>query len=70
VYVCVSAYTREGFAGPWRKYLKIRGIEDGKSEPCFPDDFGDITVRDTFYNKEFSYSGWHGASGYDAPLIA
>jgi len=50
--------------------LKIRGIEDGQSEPSFPENFSDITVRDKFYSKEFSFSGWHGASGHDAPLVA
>lgn len=60
----------DGFTGPWTKYLKIRGIEDGQSEPCFPEDFTKVAVRDTFYNEEFSFSGWHGASGHDAPLIA
>lgn len=61
---------RDGFTGPWTKYLKIREIEDGQSEPCFPEDFTSVTVRDKFYNEEFSFSGWHGASGHDAPLIA
>lgn len=60
----------DAFTGPWRKYLKIRGIEDGQSEPHFPEDFTNVTVRETFYNDEFSYSGWHGSSGHDAPLVA
>jgi len=66
----VSAASREGFERPWRKYLKIRGIEDGESEPSFPENFSDITIRDEFYKKEFSFSGWAGSSGHDAPLIA
>jgi len=61
---------RDGFAAPWKKYLKIRGIEDGQSEPHFPENFGDVTIRDTFYSSEFSFSGWHGSSGHDAPLVA
>lgn len=50
--------------------MKLRGIEDGQAEPCFPENFTDVTVRDTFYSEEFSLSGWHGSSGRDAPLIA
>jgi len=67
---CMFTVQREGFAGPWRKYLKIRGIEDGQSEPSFPESFSDVSVRDKFYRKEFSYTGWHGSCGHDAPLIA
>jgi len=71
LYACfVFTACRNEFADPWTKYLKIRGIEDGQSEPRFPEDFTDITVRETFYNKEFSFAGWHGSSGHDAPLVA
>ena len=56
------------FKTEWQKYLKLRGIEDGKSMPVFPEDF-DVVKRDKFY-KSVSFSGVGGASGHDAPLIA
>ncbi|KAK3579430.1 hypothetical protein CHS0354_028227 [Potamilus streckersoni] len=56
------------FESAWAKYLHDRGIEDGKSEPVFPDKYG-IEERDKTY-KSWSFSGWGGSSGHDAPMIA
>ncbi|WAR18999.1 ADPRH-like protein [Mya arenaria] len=52
----------------WVEYLKTRNIEDGTSEPTFPEKYG-IRERDAFY-KSLSISGWGGSSGHDAPMIA
>ncbi|XP_037381391.1 ADP-ribosylarginine hydrolase [Talpa occidentalis] len=56
------------FQDQWEKYLKLRGILDGKSAPTFPQPFG-VKERDQFY-KSVSYSGLGGSSGHDAPMIA
>ena len=48
--------------------MDLRGISDGTSGPKFPEVFG-IKERDEFY-KSVSFSGWGGASGHDAPMIA
>ena len=49
----------------------MRGIEDGQTEPSFPENFTDVTVRDEFYNREFAFfERLHGSSGHDSPLIA
>lgn len=71
------------FVGAWRSYVKLRGIEDGKSEPRFPGEYG-VVERDNFY-REISSRGWGGelsklcnsftrccagASGHDSVLIA
>ncbi|WAR18998.1 ADPRH-like protein [Mya arenaria] len=56
------------FTDRWVEYLKTRNIEDGTSEPTFPEKYG-IRERDAFY-KSLSFSGWGGASGHDAPMIA
>ncbi|ESO82002.1 hypothetical protein LOTGIDRAFT_170414 [Lottia gigantea] len=58
----------KGFKAHWERYLKERKIADGKSEPVFPKIY-DVEERDIFY-KYISFSGWGGASGHDAPLIA
>ncbi|XP_044298440.1 ADP-ribosylarginine hydrolase isoform X2 [Varanus komodoensis] len=52
----------------WKKYLKTRGISDGKSLPSFPEPYG-VKERDEFYTA-VSFSGWGGSSGHDAPMIA
>ena len=52
----------------WTSYLELRKIIDGETEPEFPKDYG-IAERDAFY-KSVSFSGWGGASGHDAPMIA
>lgn len=59
---------RSYFQDQWEKYLKLRGILDGKSAPTFPKPF-DVKERDQFYTS-VSYSGWGGSSGHDAPMIA
>ena len=56
------------FKEKWTDYLKVRGIQDGVSEPTFPKEYG-VVERDTFY-KSLSFSGWGGSSGHDAPMIA
>ncbi|XP_055954705.1 ADP-ribosylhydrolase ARH1 isoform X2 [Patella vulgata] len=58
----------KSFGDRWRNYLRDRKILDGKSEPVFPENY-DVKQRDEFY-RSVSYSGWGGASGHDAPLIA
>ncbi|XP_062507019.1 ADP-ribosylhydrolase ARH1-like [Corticium candelabrum] len=60
--------TWDYFTDQWKSYLKIRGIQDGQSDPKFPQDF-DFEERDVFY-KSLSFAGWGGASGHDAPMIA
>ncbi|XP_072925248.1 ADP-ribosylhydrolase ARH1-like [Hemitrygon akajei] len=56
------------FENQWNKYLQDRGIMDGVSKPVFPEPYG-VAERDKFY-ASVSYSGWGGASGHDAPMIA
>ena len=56
------------FFNAWKAYLTTRGIQTGDSDPMFPADYS-VEVRDQFY-KSVSYSGWGGASGHDAPMIA
>lgn len=56
------------FQDQWEKYLKLRGILDGKSAPTFPKPYG-VKERDQFYTS-VSYHGWGGSSGHDAPMIA
>lgn len=56
------------FKDHWIKYLSTRGISDGQSQPKFPTPYGPLE-RDAFY-KSVSFSGWGGASGHDAPMIA
>ena len=56
------------FADRWTKYLDVRKISDGNSDPVFPDNFG-FAERDAFY-KSLSFSGCGGSSGHDAPMIA
>ena len=56
------------FGEAWQKYLQLRGIEDGTSAPVFPSQYG-FAERDKFV-KSVSFSGWGGASGHDAPMIA
>ncbi|XP_078407812.1 ADP-ribosylhydrolase ARH1-like [Cetorhinus maximus] len=56
------------FENQWKKYLQDRGILDGVSKPTFPKQY-DVIKRDKFYSS-VSYSGWGGASGHDAPMIA
>ncbi|XP_078722163.1 ADP-ribosylarginine hydrolase [Lampetra fluviatilis] len=57
------------FEDSWRRYLDIRGISDGASEPSFPAAHGTVAGRDAFY-KTLSHSGWAGASGHDSTMVA
>ena len=56
------------FEESWQRYLKERGISDGKSVPNFPHIYGP-KERDHFY-KDISLSGRGGSNGHDAPMIA
>ncbi|CAG2193774.1 unnamed protein product [Mytilus edulis] len=56
------------FENAWKNYLETRNITSGKTRPKFPSEYG-IKERDKFY-KSVSFSGWGGASGHDAPMIA
>ncbi|XP_052102495.1 ADP-ribosylhydrolase ARH1-like [Mytilus californianus] len=56
------------FENAWTNYLETRNITSGKSLPKFPSDYG-IEARDKFY-ESVSSSGWGGANGHDAPMIA
>jgi len=56
------------FTEGWTNYLSLRGILQGTSDPVFPEPFP-VKERDVFY-KSLSFSGWGGASGHDAPMIA
>ena len=56
------------FQRKWEQYIEKRHIQDGSSEPHFPE-FYDVNERDIFY-REISYDGLGGASGHDAPMIA
>ncbi|KAK3089779.1 hypothetical protein FSP39_006452 [Pinctada imbricata] len=58
----------EYFEKRWREYLKEREVENGTSQPVFPEKYG-VPERDKFY-KSLSYAGWGGSSGHDAPMIA
>ena len=60
--------TWDYFKHHWATYLELRGIQDGKSEPKFPEKYG-VDERDEFYSY-ISYAGWGGASGHDATIIA
>ena len=56
------------FLNKWEKYIELRNIQDGNSEPRFPEIY-DVNERDIFY-REMSFDGNGGASGHDAPMIA
>ena len=56
------------FQDQWTKYLCLRKLETGLTEPEFPKHY-DVKERDAFY-KSVSFSGWGGSSGHDAPMIA
>ena len=60
--------TWDYFSDQWNKYLDIRGIADGCSDPTFPEKY-EVEDRDAFY-QDVSYDGMGGASGHDAPMIA
>ena len=56
------------FEEQWTKYLANRKMTNGDETPSFPAEYG-VKERDVFY-KSLSFSGWGGASGHDAPMIA
>ncbi|KAL9657752.1 hypothetical protein ABK040_013584 [Willaertia magna] len=58
----------EKFRNKFLQYLKERGIENGISEPIFPERY-EIEERDEFY-KKWSFDGWAGSSGDDSCIIA
>ena len=60
----------EYFKEKWEAYLKLRNIRvaDSTTKPTFPEKYG-VKERDRFYSS-VSFSGWGGASGHDAPMIA
>ncbi|XP_061173547.1 ADP-ribosylhydrolase ARH1-like [Saccostrea echinata] len=56
------------FSEEWEKYLKLRQLDSGMSDPVFPRHYN-VEDRDRFY-RELSFSGCGGSSGHDAPMIA
>lgn len=50
------------------RYLNLRGISDGVGPVVWPSPYGPAE-RDEAY-QSFSFSGWGGSSGHDAPMIA
>lgn len=63
-----AVFSRPYFTEKWQAYLSLRGITDGVSDPVFPDQYG-VEERDEIY-KSWSFRGWAGSSGHDAPMIA
>eukprot|EP00112_Aurelia_sp_Birch-Aquarium-sp1_P000685 Seg1065.2 transcript_id=Seg1065.2/GoldUCD/mRNA.D3Y31 product="Protein ADP-ribosylarginine hydrolase" protein_id=Seg1065.2/GoldUCD/D3Y31 len=56
------------FKTSWEKFLELREISNGESEPKFPIPFG-VKERETFY-RSFAFRNSPGSSGHDAPMIA
>ncbi|XP_076857087.1 ADP-ribosylhydrolase ARH1-like isoform X2 [Brachyhypopomus gauderio] len=56
------------FTEKWEWYLELRGLSSGTGPVEWPDQYGPAQ-RDAAY-KSFSWSGWGGSSGHDAPMIA
>jgi ADP-ribosylarginine hydrolase len=56
------------FEQKWKEYLEERRISGAETEPYFEPNY-DVKARDRFY-KKYSFNGWGGASGHDAPMIA
>ncbi|KAI4898527.1 hypothetical protein NFI96_027909, partial [Prochilodus magdalenae] len=56
------------FTEKWEWYLELRGLSSGTGPVTWPDKYGP-SERDEAY-KSFSFSGWAGRSGHDAPMIA
>ncbi|KAM9424230.1 ADP-ribosylhydrolase ARH1-like [Pholidichthys leucotaenia] len=56
------------FCDKWQGYLDLRGISDGVGPVIWPTPYGPAE-RDEAY-KSFSFLGWGGSSGHDAPMIA
>jgi len=57
------------FSEKWNNYLQYRGISDGTSQPIYKPEDDTVKGRDALY-KSWSFSGWGGSSGHDAPMIA
>ena len=64
-----GSLSRSYFSDKWKAYLEYRGLTDGQSDATFTQEDGSVEFRDKLY-KSWSYSGWAGASGHDAPMIA
>eukprot|EP00823_Brevimastigomonas_motovehiculus_P003322 TRINITY_DN2006_c1_g1_i1.p1 TRINITY_DN2006_c1_g1~~TRINITY_DN2006_c1_g1_i1.p1 ORF type:complete len:490 (+),score=156.64 TRINITY_DN2006_c1_g1_i1:35-1504(+) len=67
------------FTEKWTAFLKERKILDvlkmdvkerANLRPLIPSEMDDVTKRDEYYSSKYSFSGWHGSSGHDAPLVA
>ncbi|KAK3528952.1 hypothetical protein QTP70_014149 [Hemibagrus guttatus] len=56
------------FIEKWEWYLELRGLSSGSGPVVFPEPYGP-EERDQAY-QSFSWSGWGGSSGHDAPMIA
>ncbi|KAF7204468.1 ADP-ribosylhydrolase ARH1 isoform X1 [Nothobranchius furzeri] len=56
------------FCDKWQWYLDQRGISNGEGPVIWPSTYGPAE-RDEVYHS-FSLSGWAGACGHDAPMIA
>ncbi|KAK7919643.1 hypothetical protein WMY93_010927 [Mugilogobius chulae] len=56
------------FSEEWQSYLDLRGLSNGVGPVIWPDAYGPVE-RDKAY-KSFSFRGWGGSSGHDAPMIA
>uniref|UniRef100_A0A3Q1EKA2 ADP-ribosylarginine hydrolase n=1 Tax=Acanthochromis polyacanthus TaxID=80966 RepID=A0A3Q1EKA2_9TELE len=56
------------FCDKWQWYLDLRGLSNGVGPVIWPSSYGPAE-RDEAY-KSFSWSGWGGSSGHDAPMIA
>ena len=58
------------FTESWQNYLKVRNIENGQTEPAFPEKY-DLNERDEFYKQITLFSSkWPGSNGLDSVLIA
>jgi ADP-ribosylarginine hydrolase len=71
---CVDENLKEWstFIDPWKRYMKMRDIENGENEPVFPEKYG-VRERDEFYKTIFKTDAsktWAGSNGLDSVLIA
>lgn len=64
------AFAEAYFENHFKEFLRDRGIEDGESEPKYPEQFlENVSQRDAFY-KKYSRHGVHGSSGDDSVIIS
>ncbi|XP_022525092.2 ADP-ribosylhydrolase ARH1 isoform X1 [Astyanax mexicanus] len=56
------------FTEKWKWYLELRNLSSGTGPVPWPEQYGPAE-RDEVY-KSFSWRGWGGSSGHDAPMIA